>query len=175
MKILARFCVVFVLYCFVTAGITSASYSQARPSAKSSDLAIGLLQLVQAPNTVMLQYEWRVAPVNSVALRAGFSTGYFGYTGFTVGGAYRFFVADSRALTGLSVAPAAEIFFLSNSALARSYTSFDIGGDAAYKWIFDAFSVEPAVFVRIGIAGGEGLSAYSGVRAGLEVFLGYAF
>ncbi len=167
-------CAVLLIAATVGA-FSSNALAQARPSAKSSDLSIGLLSLVIPPDFVLLQYEFRNGPVNSIALRAGFIPGYVGYTGLLIGGAYRFFIADSRALTGLSVAPAADIFFVSNSILNRSSASFDLGGDLAYKWIFDAFSVEPIVSVRIGIGGSEGLAAFSGFRPGVDVLLGYAF
>lgn len=174
MRILKNFCVVLLIALTIGSASSKAS-AQARPSAKTSDLSIGLLSLVIPPDFVLLQYEWRNGPVNSIALRAGFIPAYLGFSGFLVGGAYRFFIADSRALTGLSVAPAADIFFTSNSGLGRNYTSFDFGGDIAYKWIFDQFSVEPIVEVRIGLGGSEGISTLSGFRPGIDVLLGYAF
>ncbi len=174
MGIVKSFCIALLIACTIGAGNSRLS-AQARPSPKSNVISVGLLSLVQVPGMVLFQYEWRSGPVNSIALRAAFQTGYLGYSGFLLGGAYRFFIADSRALTGLSVAPAIDILIYGNSAIGRNYTSFDIGGDLAYKWIFDAFSVEPIVFLRLGIAGGEGLSAYSGVRPGIDVMLGYAF
>jgi hypothetical protein len=174
MRIVKQFGVVLLIA--LTIGIGSSKVSaQARASAKSSDISIGLLSLVIPPDFVLLQYEWRTSPVNSVALRAGFIPGYVGFNGFVFGGAYRFFIADSRALTGLSVAPGADVFIISSSGLGRSYYSFSFGGDIAYKWIFDAFSVEPIVTVRIGLGSSEGLSTLSGFRPGVDVLLGYAF
>ena len=174
MRILRKTCVVLLVLVAV-GSMTERSFSQARPSAKSNVISIGLLRLIQVPQFVYFQYEWRTSATNSVALRAGYQLAYSDFTGFAVGGAYRFFIADSRALTGLSVAPAADIYFLSSSLLSRTYTSFSVGGDVAYKWIFDQFSVEPIVALRLGISGAQGLSAYSGVAAGIDVLLGYAF
>jgi hypothetical protein len=153
---------------------TTNASAQARPSSKGSVLSLDVLELaLQGP--LSIQYEWRTTSVNSWALRGYFWPARENFSAFGLGGAYRFFVADSRALTGLSVAPAADIFFFSNSFSDRSATVFDIGGDLAYKWIFDAFSVEPMFGIRIGIGGSQTVSYATGFLPVLSVNLGYAW
>jgi hypothetical protein len=167
---------VSVLLCALCLSVSaSKSLAQARPSPYTNDISVGLISLLEPLGYVSLQYEWKAAITNSWVVRAYLPKADEGYSGFGVGGAYKFFIADSRALTGLSVAPAAEIFFLSNSGTSRSATPILIGGDVAYKWIFGQFSVEPIAYVRIGILSGTGPAAYSGVGAGIDVLLGFAF
>ncbi len=55
-------------------------------------------------------------------------------------------------------------------------TLFWIGGDIGYKWIFDQFSVEPLVGLRIGFtpaanAPGNG----TGAIGTISVYVGYAW
>ena len=165
-----------ILLCALCLSLSaSKSLAQARPSPYTNDIAAGLLEFFQGAGFFYVQYEWKSAQVNSWVIRAFLPKQASGYSGFGVGGAYKFFIADSRALTGLSVAPAAEIFFLSNSGLGRSATPISIGGDIAYKWIFGQFSVEPIASIRIWILSGTGPTAYSGFQPGIDVLLGVAF
>jgi hypothetical protein len=163
------------LLCLATVGMfTSHASAQARPSSKSNVLSIDVLELaLRGP--LALQYEWKSTPVNSWAVRGYFWPARDGFSAFGVGGAYRFYIADSRALTGLSVAPAADIFFFSNSFSDRTATIFDIGGDLAYKWIFDQFSIEPMFGIRIGIGASETVSYATGFLPVLSANIGYAW
>lgn len=156
-------------------GIAPRARAQARPSPAQNDIAGDPLDLLLG-GSLNVQYEFKTSPVNSWALRGHFwSRGDF--SGFGLGAAYRFYIADSRALTGLSVAPAADLFFFSNDLGYASTTDILIGGDLAYKWIFDQFSVEPILTLRIGIEAGNAptLSYATGLVAGLGVYLGYAW
>jgi hypothetical protein len=164
----------FILFAVVIAGIcvlSNEARSQARPSPKTQVISIEPVGLIL--NTPLrLQYEYKTGPVNSWAFRAlwwpyGINNGY-DWTAFGAGAAYRFYVADSRALTGLNVAPVAEVFFFHGSNLAingqaRTGIAVWIGGDVAYKWIFDDFSIEPLLGLRIGM--GPSQSGSSGVPA----------
>jgi hypothetical protein len=153
---------------------TSKVSAQARPSSKGSVISLNLLALaLQGPLDV--QYEWRTAPTNSWALRGYFWPSRDQFSAFGLGGAYRFYIADSRALTGLSVAPAADIYFFSSSVLDKTATVFELGGDLAYKWIFDSFAVEPLFGIRIGFGGSETATYATGFVPFLAVNLGYAW
>ncbi|MEO6940637.1 MAG: hypothetical protein ABI444_10935 [Candidatus Kapaibacterium sp.] len=155
-------------------GLSQASFGQARPSSKTSDISIGPLSLL-VQGVISVQYEWKASQTSSWALRGEFVPTSGNFHAFGVGAAYRFYVADSRAITGLSVAPALDLFFFGSSSLQQNYTILSIGGDIAYKWIFDQFSVEPLVGVRIGVTGGQSVSAFSGFYPLFDCFLGYAF
>jgi hypothetical protein len=155
---------------------SGSAYAQARPSPAENVISLDPLELALL-GPLNVQYEWKSGPVNSWALRGHF-WGRTGWTGFGLGGAYRFYIADSRALTGLSVAPAADIFFFSNSELGYSATDLLIGGDLGYKWIFTQFSVEPIVTFRIGIGLGSSISNFTyatGAVVGIGIYLGYAW
>jgi hypothetical protein len=168
------------ILCIIGIGIlsltsASESYAQARASAKTNVLSIDALGLVQNQGLVVA-YEWKSATTNSWMLRARFAPKYQNFQSFGFGAAYRFYIADSRALTGLSVAPAAEIIFVSAPVLGYSDQFLLVGGDAAYKWIFDQFSVEPQLGLRIGVEIGKtGPSYWSGFQPLFGVGLGYAW
>ena len=151
-------------------------FAQARPSSKTSDIAVGPLGYI-TNSALTFQYEWKAANLNSWMVRLHLlqaPNANYGI-GFGLGGGYRFFLADSRALTGLSVAPAADIIFDHSSALVKSPASFWIGGDIAYKWIFDQISVEPLFGARIGFGGNESIPTRTGLVPVIQVFVGYAW
>ncbi len=150
------------------------TYGQARTSTKTQVISVDALGLFQNGNVITLQYEWKTAPTNSIHIRGRFSSYSTYYTGFGLGGGYRFYIADSRALTGLAVTPVAEVWFYSSSELNTSSILFGVGGEVTYKWIFDQFSVEPGVGVGIGF-GGDDITYYTKTRPYAQVHLGYAF
>jgi hypothetical protein len=165
--------VAVALLAIMTVGTSSNALAQARPSSKGSMLSIeplGLLGIGQF-RLFQLQYEFRLSQDNSLALRAALLPAYAGVSGFGVGASYRFFVADGRALTGLNVSPGIDLFLL--SAGSASYQTIGIGGDLAYKWIFDEWGVEPYFRLRQNFAGSEGY--YAGVDYGVGVWLGYCW
>ncbi len=160
--------------------ISNRCYGQARPSPATQVISIDPLTLAQNfPLT--FQYEYKTGPIYSWALRLHYwpspsSDGT--WSGFGVGGAYRIYIADSRALTGLSVAPAADLFFFRqtlNGVSQRSAIVFDLGGDLEYKWIFDQFSVEPSVGFRIGFGPTLSPSRSTGASAFIGLSGGYAW
>ena len=122
-------------------------------------------------------------PVTSWMLRSAFTGPAFAaqYTGYGFGAAYRFYVADSRALTGLAVAPAADLFFFrqaqqtGGTGSSRSGIGVDIGGDLSYKWIFDQFAVEPIFGLRFGIGQTNVPAAFTTIQPIIGVGLGYAW
>ena len=157
-------------------------YGQARPSPLENVISVDPLPLAY-DGPLVLQYELKAGPVESWLFRVQYwpSPDPSGnWSGFGIGAAYRFFIADSRALTGLSVAPAADIFFFQQtitgeSGSQRTAICFDIGGDVAYKWIFDDFAVEPILGLRIGITPNIAPTRASGLEPLIGVSGGYAF
>jgi hypothetical protein len=157
------------------------TYAQARPSPATSVVSVDFVPLIYT-FPITFQYEMKSDPVSSLVLRLHYWPGLTGqYTGYGVGGAYRFYVADSRALTGLAVAPAADLFFFRQAQLAggtgssRSAIGFDIGGDLSYKWIFDQFAVEPIFGLRFGIGGSNIPTSFTTIQPLIGVNLGYAW
>jgi hypothetical protein len=176
-----------VLVLTLVAGLTAfasanTAYGQARPSSKTQVVSVDPLGL--AYNfPVTIQYEMKASPVNSWAFRAHYwpsRVAGIDWSAFGAGAAYRVFIADSRALTGLSVAPAADILFFRGTTIAKENVSGIvgwIGGDIAYKWIFDQFSLEPLLGLRIGFGGNStyGIPYATGMVPILSVMGGYAW
>ena len=173
-----------LLVFFVTLSAADAtnSFGQARPSSKSNVISIDPLSFF-ANEPATLQYEIKAGPVNSWAFRLHYWTGLTGgsetWSGFGVGGAYRFYIADSRALTGLSVEPAASLMLFSGTIAAgtgHKAVALLIGGDIEYKWIFDQFSIEPIVGLRIGYTpSNPAPQNATGFIAIIGIGAGYAF
>lgn len=156
-------------------GFTSNANAQARPSSKGNIISVEPLGLLGIGNFkhIHLQYEWRASNDNSWAVR-GFLVPTSGNTSaFGFGGSYRFYIADSRALTGFNISPSADIFLITWG--SQNYTSFSVGGDAAYKWIFDSFGVEPYFRLRQYFTGDESDASFSGMEFNVGVYLGYAW
>lgn len=166
MKFILSFVVCSVLF------LGSTTYAQNRASAKNQVISADFVGLFLDGSEFHLQYEWKSTPVNSWFIRALFgSVGNF--TGLGVGGGYRFFLADSRALTGLALAPVAHMYFW-KSEFQGSELFFSIGGEVSYKWIFDDFSVEPLLGAGLAF-GGDQLAYLTKVRPYLGIYLGYAW
>jgi hypothetical protein len=158
----------------------SKSSAQARPSPATQVISVDFIPLVLT-FPVTFQYEYKMDPVTSLALRLHFWPGITSdYTGFGFGGAYRFYIADSRALTGLAVAPAADLFFFRQSQQLggtgnRSAIGVDLGGDISYKWIFDQFAVEPLFGLRFGFGGANAPPVFTTIEPLIGCNLGYAW
>lgn len=177
----ALFTILFTSGLFLIPG---SSYSQ-RASAKNNDLSVDAVDFL-VNNTFTLQYEGKMSSTSSFVARIEYVTKNVGTaaspnltTAFGVGAAWRFYILDSRALAEFSVAPAVDLFFFKNTTLSRNSVLFALGGDGAYKFFFDQFTVEPTLGVRIGFAPGNNLppgeSTFTGVYPVVGVFLGYAW
>jgi hypothetical protein len=163
MSMLTRFALYFAVIAAIFT-LSESARSQARPSPKTQVFSIDPVGLI-LDDPLILQYEYKTGPVNSWAFRALWwpvgVDGNYDWSAFGVGGAYRFYIADSRALTGLNIAPAAEMLFFHGSfangvGSTKSGIAVWIGGDMGYKWIFDDFSVEPMIGMRIGLGPSSG-------------------
>ncbi len=155
-------------------------YAQARPSPATSVISVDIVPLIYTfPLT--FQYEFKADPVTSWVLRLHYWPGLTAdYSGFGFGAAYRIYIADSRALTGLAVAPAADVFFFrqpqqTGGTGSRSAIGLDLGGDLSYKWIFDEFAVEPIFGLRFGIGGSNAPGTFTTIAPLIGVNLGYAW
>jgi hypothetical protein len=161
-----------VLLAIMTIGTSSDTFAQARPSSRGSFIGGDPFGLIWG-YALSVQYESRISQDNSWALRVALFPSIDAAIG--VGASYRFYIADGRALTGLNVAPSIDAIF--GSAGSLSYSYFSVGGDLAYKWIFDGgFGVEPYLSIRNNfVLSKYGNSALTGFRPGIGVWLGFAW
>ena len=150
------FLVAGLLAAVLVAGSTRVS-AQARQSSKAHVVEADPLGLaVNMPFNV--SYEYKDGPVNSWVIRGHYWGGLTGngagsWSGPGLGAAYRYYIADSRAITALSVAPKADLFFFNQSlpnGTGATAIVLWIGGEISYKWIFDQFCVEPSLGLHIG-------------------------
>jgi hypothetical protein len=173
----------FVL--FLVLGLLSlpkSGYSQ-RASSRTNDIAIDFVDYL-VWNTFSGQLEIKLNPTSSLLLRAEYvikstttSATNGNTTAFGFGAGWRFYILDSRALSGFSAAPVADIFFFKN--LIRNNVLISVGGDAAYKFFFDQFTIEPTLGLRFGITPGgqlpEGESSFTGIYPVVNLYLGWAW
>ncbi|HYM19869.1 MAG TPA: hypothetical protein VEW28_02580 [Candidatus Kapabacteria bacterium] len=142
------------------------------------DIAVGA-GFASIPVLAMGQYELRIGDDASLALRALYGaktdTGIVGYTGFGIGAAYRFFINNDIPVRGLSVGPAVDIIFYSNSTTNRTARIILLGGEASYKLMLGSISIEPQLSFRIGISGGESISKLTSTLLYPVVLVGYAW
>jgi len=127
---------VVMIFALTTAPDAKAGYS----NAISGD-ALGLL----FSHYLTVTYEFTMSPTNSLSLFGTFySSG--GWDAFGFGASYRWYIVKSskQILEGFSFGPKAGISFWSGD---DDGTSLAIGGEAAYKWIFGGFVVEPIISI----------------------------
>ncbi|MEI8134327.1 MAG: hypothetical protein WCH46_04505 [bacterium] len=148
-----------------------------RSSSFNNDISLDFIdQLIN--NILSIQYEFKTSSTSSIAIRAAFVTPVSGSSAFGAGGAWRFYINDSRALSGMSVGPAAEIFFFKNNDLSKNNMVISIGGDFAYKFFFDQFTVEPMIGGRLGFTGTDvipGVNTFTTLHVVGAVNLGWAW
>ncbi len=150
---------------------TQRADAQARDHSITADpigLAFGLLNAT---------YEQRVGNANSFTVFGSYWS-YSEWTAVGFGGSYRWYfnLNDGKTpLEGLSAGPMISVGFWDWGGPFASFdggTSIAIGGELAYKWIFNQFVVEPILRLNFNVADINGLDyrAY-----GLGVNLGYAW
>ena len=174
-----------VLLLLILSGISitaNNSFGQ-RATAKNNDIAVDFVNFL-VDNIFTVQYEFKSTSTSSFLVKGEYLTKNTGAaTGVTtalgVGGAWRFYILDSRALAGFSIAPAVDLFFFKNNNLSRSNVVFSIGADGAYKFFFDQFTVEPTLGARFGLVPSNntppGETTYSGIYPVVSVYLGWAW
>lgn len=119
-------------------------------------------------------YEQALNAENSFTVGANY-WGYAGWTAFGISGSYRWYLfQDSeKMLKGLSFGPLVSfgMWGYENDTYANS-TSLSVGGEIAYKWVFDGFVVEPNAQISFNVLSIDGLSYRP---FGIGVSLGYAW
>ncbi len=158
-------------------GVSNEAYSQ--KTIKKYNQAITGNPIGLAFGFLNATYEQQVSKDNSfTAFGSYWSFG--GWTAFGVGGSYRWYLMqdDKKALEGLSFGPMVSLGFWSYDNLGYiddwgSGTSFAIGAEGAYKFVFDGgFTVEPIVQIGFNVLTITGLD----YRAfGLGCNIGYAW
>jgi len=118
-------------------------------------------------------YEFQTAPQNSWTI---FGSYYFPSSSWTVlgaGASYRWYLLNSKKtniIEGFSFGPKAYISYW-GSDISDGGVGFTIGGEAAYKWVFGGFTVEPIFNLLIPLVKYYGNS----LNVGIGVNLGYAW
>jgi hypothetical protein len=117
-------------------------------------------------------YEFQTGPQNSMTIFGNylFPTG---WTALGLGASYRWYIVKEKKkkiIEGFSFGPKA-MFSYWGSDVDDGGIGFSIGGEAAYKWVFGGFVVEPIVNLMIPVVKYYGNSVYFG----LGVNLGYAW
>jgi hypothetical protein len=122
-------------------------------------------------------YEWQTAPINSFTIFGEYWS-FVDWSAYGIGASYRWyphlFEDGKKPLEGFSVGPRIDISFWNwggYTGLNNNYTSIGIGGEAAYKWVFGGFVVEPLIVINIPIL----KIVYTYGAFGPGVNLGYAW
>lgn len=145
-----------VLFCFGCTFVSAQSLIKVNPFG----LAFGVLNA---------SYENFVSDNASFTLRANFYSRKFGdyrYTGFGVGGGYRFYLSNNERPKGLYVGPIANVGFLgANDDFIGNYTLITIGGVIGYQLkLSDRFTLDFNVGPTYGIVTGgnfdDGFNAF---------------
>ena len=150
-------------------GVYAQSYNNAI-SANPIGLAFGMLNAT---------YESRLSAVNTFTI-SGYYWKIVDWTAFGFGGSYRWYLKllqdNKKPIEGLSAGPALAIGFWKwdgpYGSTLDGGTSIAIGGEVAYKWVFDGFVVEPIITIMFNAASITGLT-YDPFRGGVN--LGYAW
>ncbi|MGA2297257.1 MAG: hypothetical protein ABSG15_06905 [FCB group bacterium] len=125
-------------------------------------------------------YEQQTAPINSFTVFGNYWS-VLDWSAYGFGGSYRWyphlFEDGKKPLEGFSVGPRADIGFWSwtgfGSYSGYGGTSIAIGGEAAYKWVFGGFVVEPIIVLEINVSKVVGYTNYNAFAGGCN--LGYAW
>ncbi|MCO5252495.1 MAG: hypothetical protein M9949_13895 [Candidatus Kapabacteria bacterium] len=167
----------YVLIFAITIILMTASVQDlfAQRVVKNYNQSIGVNPIGLAFGFFNAKYEQQVSADNSFTVDALY-WGFAGWSAFGVGGSYRWYLLqeNDKALRGFSFGPAVSIGFWSfENATWGGGTSLGIGGEAAYKWVFEGgFVVEPYVSITFNALDLDGLSYRP---FGMGVVLGYAW
>lgn len=125
-------------------------------------------------------YEHQLSKENSFTVFFSYYNYSDYWDAYGIGGSYRWYLTDllkdkKNPIEGLSVGPMARVSFWSSDYYQledENSIYLVIGGEAAYKWVFNDFIVEPILRLGFGVTDISGLG-YSGWGAGVNV--GYAW
>jgi multidrug transporter EmrE-like cation transporter len=142
---------------------------------KNYNQSIGVNPIGLAFQFFNAKYEQQVTADNSFTVDVIY-WGYATWTGFGIGGSYRWYLfqENDKALRGFSFGPAVSVgFWSADESVYNDATALNIGGEAAYKWVFEGgFMVEPYVSLTFNALSITGLNYQP---FGLGVVLGYAW
>ena len=117
-------------------------------------------------------YEFQTGPQNSLTILGSY---YYpsGWSAIGLGASYRWYIVKEKKkkiIEGFSFGPKGILSFWSSS-VEDGGVGFSLGAEAAYKWVFGGFAVEPIFSLMIPLV----KYGTSGVYYGLGVNLGYAW
>jgi hypothetical protein len=161
-----------VLLISVSANAQRGNYSQAI-KANPLGLALGIFNA---------EYEFRLGTNNSLGISGNYWTLFSDWNAYGVGATYKWyfdaFNTGANALAGLGVGPAlsADFWTYNTGAGLFNYdggTTFRVGAEATYKWIFGGFVVEPGMNFMFVVSEVTGLGTIS--PFGIIFNIGYAW
>jgi hypothetical protein len=124
-------------------------------------------------------YEQKVQPKNTFVV-AGYYWNYSNWSAYGIGGSYRWYLKPfedkKRCIEGFSIGPTIGLNFWSYNGVYQNDwggTSFSIGAQVAYKWVWDGFYLEPTFEFSIPISNPRGDFNYHSY--GLGATIGYAW
>jgi len=119
-------------------------------------------------------YEKALSPQNSFTAGLNYWN-YGGWTAFGVSASYRWYLfqEQDKMIKGFGFGPMISLgqWGYENNTYSNS-TSFSIGAEASYKWIFDGFVVEPIAQINFNILSINGLNYRP---FGIGINLGYGW
>ena len=166
---------ILVLAFFTTTLLNAASYT----TTKGAVISIDPVDFING--RINATYESKLNAINSFTANATYWHWNKHGSAFGIGGSYRWYIdlfeEKKSALNGLSIGPRADFFFWSwsydNPILDdKTYSTFAIGGEVNYKWVFDKWSVEPTIKFGIPLLKEKG---YDYTSYGFGINLGYCF
>ncbi len=169
-----KFTLLTILIIIFAMSLPSESYSAGNYENSISGDPISLIF-----GNINVTFEHQVMPQNSFTVFASYWS-YFDWTAWGIGGSFRWYIVKEpgkRILEGFSFGPFLAVNFWSwgGNTFLNDYaggTTIAIGGEAAYKWVFSGFVVEPILRLAIPFGTLNGLSYRS---FGIGCNLGYAW
>lgn len=104
------------------------------------------------------------------------------WTGYGIGGSYRWYISPfndrKTSLEGFSFGPLLFLSFWEHDKYDKDKhydngAALTLGGEAAYKWVWSGFSLEPSIFLLLDLKGVERRDDMD--LLGLKINIGYAW
>ncbi len=175
-SLLACFMIAIALIIGSASGLKAQSYHH-NISADPIDLL--------ATHVLNATFESQLSAKNSYTIFGSYYSddiGWGTWKGYGIGASYRWYfkIGDivNKPVQGFSAGPFAKLFYWKFDVEGNHIDTYDngatfvIGGEVAYKWVFDGFSVEPIIRLGINIKDVKGLG-YDPMGGGIN--LGYAW
>ena len=169
----------FIVLLFAAMSLTTnaADYT----TSKSKVVSINPLSLTYGRLNASLEFKQGTS--NSLTVTAGYWDWGWGYSALNVGASYKWYIdafdEGKKSLNGLAVGPRADFYYNnysgSYSSIYDSYSTFTIGAEVSYKWVFGdgKWAVEPNF--SFGIPLTKNRSGYAWQSWGWGVNIGYCF